>query len=186
MKCRKSVSLRKELSIEPITDPKILASVKSTRLETVKESAEEVRSLSISSTASISAARVKQIKEAIEDDDLPSLLELRLTNVEFNQVRFAHNMNILQLVSHEQAKTIFKYLLTRLDTDSLQRQARHRDSNLGALAVHLAAPTGDQFFIKKLFEWQEELAPRTLSNLSLFHCAAQGYYGIANIFLFNR
>jgi ankyrin repeat protein len=25
-----------------------------------------------------------------------------------------------------------------------------------------------------------------MSNLTLFHCAAQGYYGIANIFLFNR
>lgn len=61
----------------------------------MNESSEEARSLSISSQVSISASRVLKIREAVEDDDLPSLMELRLTNSEFSSVRFKHDMNFL-------------------------------------------------------------------------------------------
>jgi hypothetical protein len=46
-------------------------------------------------------------------------------------------------VVHEEANQIFKWMLTRFADDFFRKQASHRDSNQGAMAVHLAAPTGD-------------------------------------------
>jgi len=49
-------------------------------------------------------------------------------------LRFEYNMNLLQLVCHEEAVNILNYLVFRLDSEiSLKEEMiNHRDSHLGS------------------------------------------------------
>lgn len=55
-------------------------------------------------------------------------------------------MNLLQLVCHEEASQILKFLGFLFDDDPEARlsMAEHRDSHMGSQAIHLAATTGNK------------------------------------------
>jgi len=74
------------------------------------------------------------IAELIEDDDLSNLKLFNLTIKEIEELRFDFNMNFLQLVCHEDAKDILKWLTEKLvDHQKLKiMMAKYRDSHLGS------------------------------------------------------
>lgn len=70
----------------------------------------------------------------VQEDDLKSIMRLNLTVAEIEQMRFEHKMNFLQLVCHEEALEILKWLTIKLNEfpriKSLMVQ--YRDGKLGS------------------------------------------------------
>jgi hypothetical protein len=65
--------------------------------------------------------------------------------------------------------------------------AKYRDVHIGSQALHLAATTGNTVILETLLnEYSADLHDTTLGKQTVHHCAAQGYNGIATIFLFQR
>lgn len=76
-----------------------------------------------------------------------------MTEDEYKTLRFRDNMNILQMVCHEEATCVLQYMKINL-TESLRYQiALHRDDYLGSQAIHLAAATGSNTIITSLLKW---------------------------------
>jgi hypothetical protein len=69
-----------------------------------------------------------------------------------NTLRFDYNMNLIQLVCHEEAVNILNYLVGQLEHDSAAKRqmVTHRDGHLGSQAIHLAAATGNHIIIEIL------------------------------------
>lgn len=67
-------------------------------------------------------------------------------------IRFHLDMNLLQLVCHEEAVNILAYITYVLqdDPDARHKMAEHRDSHMGSQAVHLAATTGKKIIVECL------------------------------------
>lgn len=106
-----------------------------------------------------------------------------------NTLRFQYNMNLLQLVCHEEAANILNYLYLQLENDNSAKKqmVEHRDGHLGSQAIHLAAATGNHIIIEILIvHFNVDVHETTLSKQTVHHCASQRYDGIAAIFLFSR
>jgi len=75
-----------------------------------------------------------------------------VTKLEMNTLRFEYNMNLLQLVCHEEAINILNYLVLQLENDraAKKQMVEHRDGHLGSQAIHLAAATGNHIIIETL------------------------------------
>lgn len=56
--------------------------------------------------------RINNIGEAIELDSLQQYKSLKVSLHEITLLRFEYNMNILQLICHEEAITILEFLQT--------------------------------------------------------------------------
>lgn len=98
-------------------------------------------------------------------------------------------MNLLQLVCHEEAITILKFMAEQLANDMETKQliSTYRDAHLGSQAIHLAATTGNIQIIEILMEqFLSDANQLTLGKQSVHHCAAQRNNGIVSIFVFNR
>lgn len=63
-------------------------------------------------------------------------------------------MNLLQLVCHEEAITILKFMAEQLANDSETKKiiSTFRDAHLGSQAIHLAATTGNIQIIEILID----------------------------------
>ena len=96
--------------------------------------------------------RCKQIGEFVENDDLNGFKLWGVTKLEMNTLRFEYNMNLLQLVCHEEATNILNYLVLQLENDKAAKKqmVEHRDGHLGSQAIHLAAATGNHIIIETL------------------------------------
>ena len=78
--------------------------------------------------------RTKQIAEFVEFDNINGFKLWGVTKLEMNTLRFDYNMNLLQLVCHEEAVSILQYMVTQLENDSETKRLlrSHRDGHLGS------------------------------------------------------
>jgi hypothetical protein len=98
-------------------------------------------------------------------------------------------MNILQLLCFEEAIKILEFLSRTIYHDTMLRfeLGKHRDSHMGAQAIHLAAATGNRFIIDLLIDrYGADPREKTSFQQTVIHCAAQRYEGVLSIFIFNR
>ena len=140
-------------------------------------------------TDSKARLRMNYFGEAIELDNLKLFLSYGITFVELTTLRFEYNMNILQLVCHEEALEILQYLCQFLAAhEGLRKElTNYRDSHLGSQAIHLAAASGNNKIIRLLHEnFGASLTELNGHGQTVLHCAAQRYEGIASLFLFSR
>jgi hypothetical protein len=66
--------------------------------------------------------RCKQIAEFVENDDLNGFKLWGVTKLEMNTLRFEYNMNLLQLVCHEEATNILNHLVLLLENDKAAKK----------------------------------------------------------------
>jgi len=88
----------------------------------------------------------------VENDNLSLFRMLEVTEDEYKTLRFRDNINILQMVCHEEAICVLEYLKIHLTTSLKQQMALHRDDYLGSQAIHLAAATGSHDIIISLLK----------------------------------
>jgi hypothetical protein len=75
-----------------------------------------------------------------------------VTEDEYKTLRFRDNMNILQMVCHEEATCVLEYMKMNLTESLKYYMALHRDDYLGSQAIHLAAATGSHNIITSLLK----------------------------------
>lgn len=96
-------------------------------------------------------------------------------------------MNILQLICFEEAVKILDLVTRTLHNDSMAMidLGKHRETHMGAQAIHLAAASGNRFIIDILIEkFGADSRSKTESGQTVLHCAAQRYEGVLSIFIF--
>lgn len=81
----------------------------------------------------------------IENDDLNTFKLCQITLREMETLRFEYDMNLIQLVCHEEAVFILEHLVKVLEHEPglKKRMVDYRDAHLGSQAIHLAAATGN-------------------------------------------
>lgn len=126
----------------------------------------------------------------MEYDDLETFRQLSLTMEEIESFRFDCQMNLLQLVCHEESVSILEYLTQEVlheFPEKRKEMASFRDDYLGSQAIHLAATTGNLKILRHLQRnYWVDLKAKTSNGQTVYHCASQGYNGIASFFWFSR
>lgn len=68
-----------------------------------------------------------------------------------------------------------------------QDMAHHKEKQMGCMAIHLAAATGNRTLIEVLMkEFLADPREKTKGHQTVMHCAAQRYEGVVSIFMFKK